>query len=61
MAEFVPLSEADDAQKALTRKTEAERDALYLERGVLARGEVRRRLSDDPDSDYGFIRPKEAR
>ena len=59
VAEFVPLSDEDDSQKALTKKTEADRDAVYLDRGVLDQQEVRQRLSDDPDSDYGFINPEE--
>ena len=58
--EFAPLSDEDDAQKALTRKAEAERDATYLECGVLEPHEVRQRLMDDPDSDYGFIGAKMA-
>ena len=58
--EFAPLSDEDDAQKALTRKAEAERDAVYLDWGVLEPSEVRQRLMDDPDSDYGFIGVKTA-
>ncbi|MDR2075632.1 MAG: DUF1073 domain-containing protein [Desulfovibrio sp.] len=57
-AEFVPLADEDDAQKATTLKTEADRDAVYLDRGVLDPGEVRRKLSDDPASGYGFINPE---
>ena len=57
--EFVPLSDEDDSQKATTKKTEADRDAVYLDRGVLDQQEVRQRLSDDPASDYGFINPEE--
>ncbi len=43
-AEFVPLCGEDDARKAATMKAEAERDAIYIDRGVLTPAEVRRNL-----------------
>ena len=57
-AEFVPLTDEDDAARAATLKTEADRDSVYLDRGVLDAGEVRRKLSEDPASGYGFIDPE---
>lgn len=56
-AGFVPLTDEDDNQKAQVRKTEAERDALYLSHGVISKEEVRRKLSLDSDSDFAFIEP----
>ena len=43
---------------SVTLKTEADRDAVYLDRGVLDPAEVRRKLSEDPGSGYGFIDPE---
>ena len=57
-AEFLPLTEEDDAAKALTLKTEADRDAVYLDRGVLDASEARRKLAEDPASGYGFLDPE---
>ncbi|MDR0339623.1 MAG: DUF1073 domain-containing protein [Desulfovibrio sp.] len=54
-ADFVPLTDEDDAQKAITLKTEADRDAVYLDRAVLEPDEVRKRLAEDAGSGYAFI------
>lgn len=47
--EFLPLEEPTEQERAQTEKTVAEKDALYLDRGVLAPDEVR-------ESRYGGTR-----
>ena len=58
-AGFAPLTDEDDAARASTQKTEADRDASYLNTGVLDQAEVRKRLHDDPGSGYSFIDPEQ--
>jgi len=53
--EFIPLDEEDETQKATTRKTDAETNAVYLDRGVLQPSEVRQKIKEDEQSGYSFI------
>lgn len=59
-AAFVPLTDEDDAQESMNRKTEADRDAVYVQIGVLGPEEVRQKLADDENSGYSFIDPEQA-
>jgi phage-related protein (TIGR01555 family) len=56
-AEFIPINDEDDAKRSATQKTKADRDAIYIDRGVLSPEEVREALASDPESDYAFINP----
>lgn len=49
---FVPLHELSETEKATNRKSNADTDAIYLDRGIVAQEEVRGRLAADPDSGY---------
>ena len=53
--EFRELSGEDQAVKAELRKLEADRDALYLECGVLEPQEIRARLAGNSDSGYDHL------
>ena len=50
--EFVPLYEMSKKELAEIRKADAETDAVYIDRSVLAPEDVRERLASDPDSPY---------
>ncbi len=52
---FEPLWSLDEAALAGMRKTEADTDGSYIDRGVLSPKEVRERLAGDPDSPYASI------
>ena len=58
-AEFIPINDEDDAKRAATLKTKADRDAIYLDRGVLSPEEVREGLAADYDSGYSSIEPED--
>lgn len=58
-AEFCPLTDEDDSQKATTQKIKADIGAVLLDRGVIDQAEERQRLSEDPDSGYAFIDPEQ--
>ena len=47
--DFAPLNRGDDAARAAVRKTRAETAAVYLDREVLSREDVRAALAADPD------------
>lgn len=49
---FVPLHEQSEVEKTTNRKTNADTDAIYLDRGIVSDMEVRGRLAADPDSGY---------
>lgn len=49
---FVPLMQMTDEQAATIRNTNAQADAVYLDRGVVDNDEVRTRLAMDPDSGF---------
>lgn len=49
---FSGLNEDDESVTATTQKTKADTDAVLLQEGVLSELEVRKRLSEDPDSGY---------
>lgn len=50
--DFEPLWEADDAQMAAQRKTDADTDAVLITAGVITPDESRNRLIDDPTTPY---------
>ncbi|HWH86172.1 MAG TPA: DUF1073 domain-containing protein [Pseudomonas sp.] len=50
-----PLKEPDPTELATIQKTNAERDAIYLDQGVILQEEVRERLSSDEDSGYNGL------
>lgn len=54
--EFVPLWQVDEAGEALIRKTDADTDAIYVQEGVVAPEEVRKRLSGDDSSPYAGLK-----
>lgn len=49
---FVPLHELSEVEKATNRKSNADTNAIYLDRGVLSPEEVRGQLAADPDSGF---------
>lgn len=49
---FVPLHEQSEAEKATNRKSNADTNAIYLDRGVVSPEEVRAQLAADPDSGF---------
>lgn len=49
---WIPLEEPSEDDDATRRKTEAETDAVYLERGIITETEVRSRLLGDPRCPY---------
>jgi len=53
--EYDPLNEEDKKLVADTRKVEADTDAVYINSGVLSPEEVRRKLSQDPESGYELL------
>lgn len=54
---YEPLWEMDEVEQAGMRKTEAETDAIYIDKGILDPAESRQRIADDPDAPYGPIDP----
>jgi phage-related protein (TIGR01555 family) len=54
---YKPLWELDEAELATVRKTNAETDALLIDKGVLDPVESRRRLAGEPDQSYGELDP----
>lgn len=54
---YEPLWEMDEKSIAEMRNTEANTDALYIDKSVLAPEEVRARISKEPESPYGPIDP----
>lgn len=55
--EFVKLSAPTVKELAEIRKSNAETDATYIDKGVLAPEEVREKLAADPDSGYNNLVP----
>lgn len=53
--EWVPLYEMDALQAAEIRKSDCDTDCAYIDRGVIAPEESRKRLRDDPKSGYNGI------
>ncbi|MDE2101677.1 MAG: DUF1073 domain-containing protein [Patescibacteria group bacterium] len=53
--EWVPLRSMTEKELGELRKADAERDAIYLDRGVLDPIEPRRKLAADPNSGYSGI------
>lgn len=49
---FVPLHELSETEKATNRKSNADTNAIYLDRGVVSPEEVRAQLAADPDSGF---------
>jgi phage-related protein (TIGR01555 family) len=49
---FVPLHELSETEKAANRKTNADTNAVYIDRGVVSVEEVRGQLAADPDSGF---------
>lgn len=54
---YIPLWEMDEKERAELNKMQADTDAIYLDRGVLAPNEVRDRLAHDANNDYNSIDP----
>lgn len=54
-AEFRPLADEDDTQKAVTFKTYAEAYTMLQDRGSIDEGDVRRVVSEYPESRLGFL------
>lgn len=50
--EWVPLDEPTAKEKAEERKSDADRDAAYIQAGVVSPDEVRNKLQADPNSGY---------
>ena len=53
--EWVKLDEPTTKEAAEERKTDADRDAVYMESGVVSPEEVREKLSSDPNSGYSNL------
>lgn len=53
--EWEPLWEMDEVQLATKRKTEADTDGVYIDKGILAPEECRQRIAADPSQPYGPI------
>lgn len=51
---WIPLGDDDEEKRATVKRSEAERDAIYLDRQVLSTDEVRERLASDEDSGYSL-------
>lgn len=49
---FVPLHEMSETEKAQNRKSNADTNAVYIDRGVVSVEEVRGQLAADPDSGF---------
>jgi len=50
--EFEPLYEMSAKEKAEIRKIDADTDAVYVTNSIMAGGEIRQKVADDPDSPY---------
>lgn len=53
--DWVELGDEDEEKKATTQRIEAERDAIYLDRGVVSGDEVREKLAADEQSGYSIV------
>lgn len=53
--DFRPLSEDDENMIAQTRKTNADTDAVYIDRGVISEDEARNRLKNDKNGGYSDL------
>ena len=53
--EWISLYEASPKEKGEMRKADADRDAVYLDKGVVGPDEVRQRLKTDPESGYADL------
>lgn len=49
---YVPLHEESETEKAQNRKSNADTNAIYIDRGVVSPEEVRAQLAADPDSSF---------
>jgi phage-related protein (TIGR01555 family) len=58
--EFKPLYSLNEKEEAERQKTEADRDKVYVDAGVLDPTEVRQRLAEDSDGPYAGIDPDAA-
>lgn len=56
--DFEPLWELTAKEKSDLRKTDADRDGAYIDKGVLGPEEVRAKLAFDPESGYDDIDPE---
>lgn len=52
VAEFVPLEEMNESERATLQKTQADMDVALIDAGVLSPNESRARLAKDPTSPY---------
>jgi phage-related protein (TIGR01555 family) len=50
--DFVPLKQLNGTELAAVRKSDADCDAIYIEKGVVSGDEVRTRLAADPESGF---------
>jgi phage-related protein (TIGR01555 family) len=55
--DFNPLLSESEKEKAETRRSDAETDQIYVDMGALDPGEVRKKIADDPDSQYPGLDP----
>lgn len=53
--DWIELGDEDEEKKATTQRIEAERDAIYLDRGVVSGDEVREKLAADEQSGYAIV------
>jgi hypothetical protein len=54
---WVPLRETDEETKAAVAKIQAEIDGMYVDKGVVDAGEVRKRLATDKNGPYHGLNP----
>jgi len=52
---FLPLHEESEQEKSARRKTDADTDAIYIDRGILSAEEVRQKVANDPNSGYDSL------
>ena len=52
---FNPLEQMNDEQMAVINKTNAERDAIYIQNGILSQEEIREILANNEDGDFSGI------
>lgn len=53
--DFVPLAQMNELELATIRKSDSDIDVAYIQTGVVAAEEVRRRLAGEPNSGYNGI------
>lgn len=53
--EWIPLDSPTDKELSEMRKSDGDRDAAYVDKGVVSPDEVRERLRGDPHSGYTFL------